>query len=117
MTKKRDYTIYVIEMSESIDHIKEFIADMSFDDFIQDKLTNTAVIRMIEVIGEMSKRIPDDMKSKYNDFPWNDMSEMSDKLIHEYYDVDYEIVWKVAKERLPSIKPYLLEMLNELKKQ
>jgi len=42
MTKKRDYNIYVIEMLDSIDHIKEFIADMSFDDFIQDKFTTCA---------------------------------------------------------------------------
>jgi len=114
---KRDYIFFIKDIVEGIEWIEKFVADMNYEQFIEDYRTVLAVIGLLEIIGEASKNIPIHVRNKYSNIPWSDMARTRDKLIHAYFMIDYEIVWKVAKERLPSIKPYLLEILNELKKQ
>jgi len=86
---------------------------MSFDEFANDDKTSSAVVRKLEIIGEASKQIPDSIKRKYTNIPWSSMARMRDKLIHFYFGVDYEIVWKVIKEQLPRIKLILEEILKK----
>jgi uncharacterized protein with HEPN domain len=59
--------------------------------------------------------VPDFLREKYEDIPWSDMARMRDKLIHFYFGVDYEIVWKVVKEKLPELKSKIETVLMELK--
>lgn len=73
------------------------------------------MVRKLEIIGEATKNIPKDVKMRYKILPWSDMAKMRDKIIHFYFGVDYEIVWEVIKERLPAIKPIILQMLKEIK--
>jgi uncharacterized protein with HEPN domain len=65
---------------------------------LNDKKTIKAVIRSLEVLGEASKKIPDEVRNRYPRIPWKRMAGMRDKLIHEYFGVDLEIVWNVAKK-------------------
>ncbi|WP_353740378.1 HepT-like ribonuclease domain-containing protein [Candidatus Magnetobacterium casense] len=73
--------------------------------------TSIAIIRQLEIIGEASKNIPVSMRRQYDTVPWSDMARMRDKLIHFYFGVDYEIVWKVIKLQLPKIKDSISKML------
>ncbi|MBF0539897.1 MAG: DUF86 domain-containing protein [Nitrospirae bacterium] len=90
---------------------------MTFSDFIDDELTKTAVIKKIEVIGEASKNIPDYIKKESKKLPWKEMAKMRDKMSHEYFGVRNEIVWKVARETLPNLKPEFEKILDEIQKQ
>ena len=74
-----------------------------------------AAIYQIEIIGEASKQIPRDKRTKYKDIPWKDMAGMRDKIIHFYFGVNYEIVWKVIKEDLSILKKQLVRILAEFK--
>lgn len=85
---------------------------MDFDEFVADDKTTSAVLRKLETIGEASKNVSRAIKQKY-DLPWQDMAKMRDKVSHAYFGVDYEIVWKVIKERLPEIKPVVRRILEE----
>ena len=76
--------------------------------------TVSACIREIEVIGEATKQIPKEVRERLGDLPWSLMAKMRDKLIHWYYEIDEEIVWNVAKERLPKIKKKIKAILQEL---
>jgi len=101
---KRNYKLFLEDISERIAKIDMYIADMSFEEFVQDDKTVSACIREIEVIGEATKQIPKEITDRFDDLPWSLMAKMRDKLIHWYFEIDEEIVWRVAKEKLPTIK-------------
>ncbi len=98
-----------------IEKIEDFIGNMDFDEFMMDEKTKSAVVREIEVIGEAAKNIPKSIMERYKNIPWSQMAKTRDKIIHFYFGVDYEIVWKVVKERLSEIKPLIKKILDELK--
>jgi uncharacterized protein with HEPN domain len=111
MSKKRTYIDYFRDVVEQIEKIEIFIKDLSYDDFIKDERTVYAVIRCFEVVGEAVKNIPKELKNKYPEIPWKRISGMRDKLIHEYFGVDYQTLWETIKKRIPEIKP-LLKKIN-----
>lgn len=109
---KREYKLFIKDIMESIERIEEFVRGMNFDEFVQDDKTASAVVWKIEIIGEATKNVPKHIRHKYKDVPWRDMAKIRDKIIHFYFGVDYEIVWKVIKEKLPGIKPIIGKILE-----
>jgi len=101
---KRDNLLFLEDISERIGKIERYISDMSYEEFVQDDKTVSACIREIEVIGEATKQIPKAITEKFDELPWSLMAKMRDKLIHWYFEIDEEIVWNVAKDKLPQIK-------------
>ncbi len=87
---------------------------MSFKEFVQDDKTVSACIREIEVIGEATKQIPEEITDTFDDLPWSLMAKMRDKLIHWYFEIDEEIVWNVAKHKLPYIKIQIDHIIKTL---
>lgn len=112
----RNYILFLEDISERIEKINLYIEGMSFEDFKKDDKTVSACIREIEVIGEATKQIPKEITEKFNDLPWSLMAKMRDKLIHWYFEIDEEIVWKVAVDKLPSIKEQIDNIISELTK-
>ena len=111
---KRNYKLFLEDISQRIGKIESFIDDMTFEDFKQDDKTVSACIREIEVIGEATKQIPKEITSQFNELPWSLMAKMRDKLIHWYFDIDEEIVWNVATQKLPQIKAQIDEIIAKL---
>lgn len=111
---KREYSLFLRDMLEAMERIEEFIGNMDFEEFVADDKTVSAVIRKLEIIGEASKNIPRSVQQKY-ELPWQDMAKTRDKVSHAYFGVDYEIVWKVIKEKLHEIKPIINQILEEIK--
>lgn len=98
------YTDYINDILMSIQEIAVFVKDMTFEQFEADRKTINAVIRSLEILGEASKKISEDIKAKYSDVPWRKMAGMRDKLIHEYSGVDLETVWETIQQDLPVVK-------------
>ncbi len=94
--------------------VEDFTKGMKFEDFLRDKKTVNAVVRSLEIIGEATKKIPNGMREKYSEIPWKWMAGMRDKLIHEYFGIDLEIVWEVINNELPPIKPFIREILENI---
>jgi len=113
---KKDARIFLSHILESIEKIEEFTKDMSKETFMSTALTQDAVIRRLEIIGEATKNIPDEFAKKYRDVPWSEMSRMRDKLIHKYFGVDFELAWDVVKADLPVLKKKIKSILEELEK-
>jgi uncharacterized protein with HEPN domain len=112
----RIYLDYIQDILDSIKDIESFVKGMTFETFKKDRKTINAVVRSIEVIGEASKNIPSAIKTRYANVPWKKMAGMRDKLIHEYFGVDAEILWKVSREEIKSLKSPMKQILKGLKR-
>lgn len=113
---KRDHSLYIKDILDAIQRIEDFVRDITFEEFVQDDKTSSAVLRKLEIIGEATKKIPADTRKSHSQIPWKEMAGMRDKIIHFYFGVDYEIVWKVIQERLPEILQEMKRILRELEK-
>jgi len=92
----------------------KFLDHMSFDAFTKDEKTIFAVVRGLEIIGEAVKHVPPQIRQKYPEIPWREIAGMRDKVIHEYFGVDLEIIWNVVKEKIPVLKPGFVKILKDL---
>jgi uncharacterized protein with HEPN domain len=81
----------------------KYVESISFEDFILDGKTVRAVIRSIEVIGEAASKISPDLRKTHPDIPWQKIIGMRNRLIHVYFDIDYDIVWQTLKLNLPPV--------------
>ena len=84
---------------------------MSEEQFMVDEKTQRAFARSFEIIGEASKKVPDDFKTKHADINWKAMARMRDKLIHHYFGVDYSLVWNTVQENVPELGAKLKKLL------
>jgi len=109
----RDYKLYLNDILTAIDSIEEFVAGMDLETFQGDDKSSSAVMRKLEIIGEATKQIPDEIREKHANIPWKEMAGMRDKLIHFYFGIDYQLVWKAIKERLPQIRPEIQIILKD----
>jgi uncharacterized protein with HEPN domain len=94
-------------MLEHAEKAVHFVQGMAESDFRHDEKTIFAVIRALEVIGEAAKNIPEPIRNKYPHIPWRDVAGMRDKLIHHYFGVDLETVWKTVMKDLPLLRANL----------
>ena len=108
--KDRDLRDYINDLIEACEDILSFTMGMSYSDFAQDKRTVNAVIRSLEVIGEATKNLPVSFRNNYPDIPWKQMAGMRDKLIHEYFGVDKQMVWQVVEKHIPNTLPLVKKM-------
>ena len=111
---KRDYCIYLRDILDSFNNAHQFLEGLSYDDFIDDRKTISAVVRELEIVGEATKQIPAFIRKKYPEIPWSEMAGMRDKLIHFYFGVDMDIVWETVKIRIPKLEPLIQNVINEL---
>ncbi len=98
----RKNDLYLFDIIQSIQRIDEYIKDMDYNEFIKDNKTIDAVVRNLEVIGEASKHISIELKNKYPALPWEEMYYLRNKITHEYFGIDYVIIWDIIKNHLPT---------------
>ena len=108
----RDINLYLEDISESIEAIKDYTKDMDCDAFILDRKTYSATIREFEIIGEAVGKIIDFLKQD-DSVQWQDIKDFRNLLIHEYFGVDFEIVWDVITEDLPKLEKSIKSFLKE----
>ena len=110
----RDIALYVKDILENMCDAEEFVQGLSYDQFAADKKTLNAVVRALEIVGEAAKNVPDSVRLRHPAVPWKEMAGMRDKAIHFYFGVDREAVWFAVKERIPTVKPMIEQVLRDL---
>lgn len=95
---KRNYIFFIRDILDAIDKIEKFVGTMEYDEFVGDDKTASAVVKKIEIIGEVVKNIPRDVRARYKNIPWRDIVGMRNKISHAYFVIDYEVVWKVIRK-------------------
>jgi len=109
----RDQRLYVKDIWDALESIEKFVQGMSFEEFEEDDKTVSAVLRKFEIIGEATKQIPEEIKKEFPQIPWKEMAGMRDRLIHFYFGVDCQLVWKTIKERIPLVKVHIINILEQ----
>ncbi len=98
-------TIQFLEHIQSeLQYIINDIADTTFDEFVANTRQNKAIVRSLEIVGEASKKIPDEIKYRYSGVDWKGFAGLRDILIHQYWGIDYQLVWDAATDDVPAAK-------------
>ncbi len=111
----RTNKMFLDDIQTAMSRIAEYIKGYDFDRFKKDYKTVDAVIRNFEIIGEASKYLDERIKEKYPDVPWREMYYLRNRISHEYFGVDYEIIWDVAINYLPANKIQIDAILEKEK--
>lgn len=98
----RNIILYLEDIVLSMERVQEYIAGLNFQQFKWDYKTVDAVIRNFEIIGEATKHLPKEIKEKYPMIPWEEMYLLRNRISHEYFGIDYEIIWDIAINHLPE---------------
>ena len=92
--------------------IAEYLEGLDLNSFCNDTKTVDAVIRNFEIIGEAAKNLPDEIKTKYPEVPWKEMYYLRNKVSHEYFGIDYEVIWDISKNHLPANQIQIEQILT-----
>lgn len=114
---KREPRLYLEDIKDSIEKIEKYIKDLSFDEFTRDDKTIDAIVRNLTIIGEAARNIPEELKLKNPDIAWSETIGMRNKITHEYFGVDEDILWKTIKEDLPTLKKQIWGLLENFCEQ
>lgn len=96
---------------DAIRKIREYLGDTNFDNFLVDSKTQSAIIMQIQIIGELTKKIPKEMKSKI-DVPWKEIVGLRDIVSHDYFSLDIEAIWNTATKDVPDLESKIKKYLN-----
>ena len=100
---KREPTLLVEDIIDSANKIIEYTRNLSFEDFTKDSKTTDAVIRNFEIIEEAANRLPEDFKDQHSNINWHRIRGFRNRIVHDYFGIDYSIVWKIKESFLPDL--------------
>jgi uncharacterized protein with HEPN domain len=112
MSSRRDLD-YLADILEASRRAEEYIGDMDYEAFVGDTKTQDAVIRTIEIVGEATKNLSDDFRESNPGVPWKSIAGTRDKLIHDYFGVNIDIVWQIVVNELPELRLQVEKILEQ----
>lgn len=110
---RREWRLRLEDIVVAAASIESYVRGMNFQAFCADRKTVDAVVRNLEVIGEAARHVPDEIRSRASAVAWEDMSDMRNVLIHEYFGVDLPILWNTIQSDLPPVAAALASILEE----
>lgn len=106
--------VYLAHILDAISDAEKFTQNLSETEFFENREKQYAVLRALEIIGEASKNLSDELKAKNNNIDWRKIVGMRDKLIHSYFGVDLPLVWETVKKDLPQLKKQAILIFENL---
>lgn len=109
----RDHRLYLDDIREAIQAIREYTEGLTFESFSGDRKTIDAVIRNLEIIGEAAKNLPEEFKAMSGDIEWRKIVGLRNLLIHEYFGVSKPVVWDIVQNKLDPLDKFCSLLLNQ----
>lgn len=103
---------FIKHIYKEIQYLEFVLTQCNDEQFFESETFKRAASRSFEIIGEASKKVSSDFKSKYASLPWSDMAKMRDKIIHHYHGVDYELIWNIMTYDIPELSTLVLEIIE-----
>ena len=113
--KDKDPIYFLKDIENSLLKIFRYTDDIDFDRFMTNDMLKDAIERNFEIIGEAVKKLPSEFREKYPHIPFKQVAGMRDKLIHDYFGIDYQIIWKTIKDKLPAFYNSIKDIIDENK--
>lgn len=114
MTEHEDW-VYLQHIIDSANQIENYLKGFDERKFYSNALIEDAVVKRLEVIGEAIKQVSTDLRQQYPGVEWEQIAGMRNRLIHEYFAIDYYVVWIAATEEVPQLKKQIQQILDEIK--
>ena len=109
---KRSSDLLLLDMKEAAEKILKYTQGLSFEDFLADDKTIDAVVRNFEIIGEASLRIDEDFRLENPQIEWRKLRGFRNRIVHDYFGIDYEIVWSILTQDLEELVFQLDQLLK-----
>ncbi|CAO5042642.1 DUF86 domain-containing protein [Microcystis aeruginosa] len=111
---QREFRDFLQDILEAICQLEKMTQALSFEEFSTKIEIFLSAVKLIEIIGEAVKNIPDEVRVNYPNIPWKNIAGMRDKLVHEYWAIDEKVVWKVIQNNLPQLKRIIISIIEKL---
>lgn len=111
---KRTPILIIEDILEAIEKIERYLNKKSYQDFINDSMIVDAVVRNLQIIGEAANRLPKSILGEGKDIPWQDIVGLRNRIVHDYFGIDYELIWNIAMNELNSLKRSLRDIYKSL---
>lgn len=112
MKNKKQDLVRLKHISKAINLVEKFCDEINIEEFAEDEMIQSAVIRQFEIIGEASTNISKDLKSKHPEVKWRDIKGFRNVLVHGYFRIDTHQVWETIVDELPSLKYHIESIIN-----
>lgn len=99
----RSPELLIEDIFEAAQKIQRYSAGVTFDEFVSDEKTIDAVVRNFEIIGEAANRLPNEFRTQYPNINWDRIRGFRNRIVHDYFGIDYSIVWKIIENYLPKL--------------
>ncbi len=110
MEKDRD-KLFLLHIRDAIEKIERYMKKGTFPEFSKQELLFDAVVREIEIIGEAATNLSEDFIDAHPEIPWKEITGMRNELIHEYWQLDLQVIWDTLKKDLPKLKKQIQKLL------
>lgn len=110
----REIQLLLEDILEAAKKILSYTRGMSFEGFIKDDKTIDAVVRNFEIIGEAANRVPGDFKTDHPEIEWHRIIGFRNRIIHEYFGINYSMVWKIKEENIPELIDFVRQAVDKL---
>lgn len=104
---KRDPDLLIEDMLSAIRKIERYTSGMDRKVFYDDEKTIDAVVRNLEILGEATRQLPEDFTVRYPNVPWRRIAGLRNRIVHDYFGLDLEIIWQVIQQDLPELRGWL----------
>jgi len=110
---KKDNLVYIEDILKSCNQITSYINNVTYEQLVENQMMVDAVIRNIEVIGEAASKLDENFRALHPDFPFRSAATMRNKLIHNYNEIDFKVVWDTVKLDIPELREKCQKLLQE----